>query len=155
MGTSTDADIAYGIDLGDDLYEMPWVSEDTEDDGDIEKWWLRECGYKDLYDDLWTEEGDYGEGYTNEKNKENYAHKTKFMESHPCPVELHIHCSYDCPMYILAVKETTMSASRGYAVEFSPEDLKFKDEDKVAFDNFIKKYKIEGKPTWLLYSLWG
>jgi hypothetical protein len=131
MGVSTDADIAFGIDLNEDMYNMPWYDEEKyEEEMDIEDLFYGWC------------EKEFG--------KDN------------APFELIIHCSYECPMYILAMKGTNQSASRGCAQEFNPNELiEQSSGDKAQeYKMAIEKYNIKGEddvtnPSWLLFSLWG
>jgi hypothetical protein len=106
--------------------------------------------------------------YSEEKDEEGWAYDEQFEEwvkkefGDECPFEILIHCSYDYPMYIFALKETYLSASRGYSQEFDPQQLqeKLTEEKKKHFTDVIEKYNIKGEngetePSWLLFSLWG
>jgi hypothetical protein len=129
MGTSTDANIAYGIDLGADMYEMPWYDEVRVEDEDA-----MELFYE------WNEK-EYGK---------------------VSPFEIFMHCSYECPMYILGLNGSDLTANRGDAVDFEPSKLQEEvtEEQKKLLTDMIAKYNIKGEggvtePSWLLYSLWG
>lgn len=134
MGVSTDADIAFGIDLGEDIqYGLPWFNEAEDENDDNWEW--------DEAFEEWCDK-EFGEGNA--------------------PFEIVLHCSYDYSMYILALKGTHLSASRGYAEEFDPAKLLEEvPKDRVQmFKDLVEKYNIKGEndvtePSWLLFSLWG
>jgi hypothetical protein len=134
MGTSTNAYITYGIDLGEECkYGFPWFNEDEED---------QECGddVNDLFDE-WSNKV-FGEGKS--------------------PYELVIHCSYDYPMYILTFKESSFYATRGCVEIFDPSKL-LEEVDSTKIEklkDFLTKYDIKDEngnsdTSWLLFSLWG
>jgi len=130
MGTSTDANIAYGIDLGEDMWGWPWYNEDRYD------------ANEDPLDLFY------------EWNKKEYGEDS--------PFEIFWHCSYECPMYILGLKGTELTANRGDAVDFEPSKLQeeVSDDRKKLLTDMIAKYNIKGdggvpEPSWLLFSLWG
>lgn len=183
MGVSTDGVLlVYGIDLsaGDEGYavKVPWSNTDkdredmtdeeidTEDDADFESWWAKENGVSNK--ELWKEyyawkTGDYNHDSKGvevfEKNNptwrrsldKHYKDKKRVQEA--CPVEEVIHCSYDYPMYILAVKGHTTSASRGYPEAINSLELDEKAVQKAK--EFCEKYNIKWEPKWYLTSLWG
>ncbi len=154
MSISSDGQLCYGIEF-DYGYEFPWDDENFE--GDIEEWWRFVNGYEppfQLYDG-----GDYVGGVRppEEKIDEWYDHRKKFDDEHPLPIACVLHCSYDYGMYILAVKGTYYSASRGYPKTIDNFDV---DEYNLkTLIDFCKKYikddKIELKPKWILSSLYG
>ena len=76
-----------------------------------------------------------------------------------CPVEIVSHCSYDYPMYIVALTGTRIWASRGYPVEVDPEKLNIDPEKIKEYHKFITDKGIpvpEGEtPHWVLCSMWG
>lgn len=71
-----------------------------------------------------------------------------------CPVEMRIHCSFACGMWFLAVKETVVSASRGY-----PEKAKTvteKPEWRSQLEGFCVVMGIKWQePAWWVTSLYG
>ena len=129
MGTSTDAILVYGIECGEDC--VPEFMEGFDD-------------FDDYLDDLsglpkWGEAG------------HDFVKQKAFRESFP--VSMTMHCSYEYPMYIVAVRGTETIASRGYANEITSIAV---DEEKIsAFKEFCEKNGIEGQPKWLLCSMWG
>lgn len=139
MGTSTNAIIAFGIQL-EEGFEFPW--DDENDENDCVDWWRELNNYNNPYD--WKIDKDYWK-YQNEWDKEN-----------PIPFEIENYCSQECPMYILAVKGTVKTAERGYPNDFNPNDLKVDPESLNIFKRFIDKYKISDEnPKWLIFSYWG
>lgn len=133
MGVSTDGILVFGIQLPEE--ETPEFLEGFENDFD------------DFIDSLnglpqWGEEG-------HDWNK-THAFRDNF------PVDLVQHCSYDYPMYILAVRGTEIMASRGYPKEIDPLTLKV-DPEKIEFlRKFCEEYGIEWEePKWYLCSMWG
>lgn len=183
MGVSTDGILAYGINLGGveddaDLFWLPkdedgdTIYDENEGEPNFETWWEEQNGVSSKA--IWAEY------YAWEKlNKTGeYEHDSKLVEKYEklnpqwrkkldkyyddarrvrddCPVELVMHCSYDYPMYILAVKNSQFTASRGYPEEIDPENLHISEEDLDNFNEFIDTYKIEGSPKWWLASMWG
>ena len=87
MGVSTDAILVFGIDLGEDAEDLFEV---RNEDGDFEfdNVLLADAGLKD-----WNHETEPYEAY-----------RARLQEAKKkAGVDLVIHCSYDYPMYILAV----------------------------------------------------
>jgi hypothetical protein len=131
MGTSTDAILAFGFDLGEELPEaLTQMDEDADEAWDFEAW---------LEDRL---------GLTDKEYKERRAAIDAF------PFDLVIHCSYDYPMYFLAARGTEQTAKRGY-----PEAVAMKEatpEQAHAMRNFCEEFGIEwSEPKWHIFSLWG
>jgi hypothetical protein len=126
MGVSTDALVMYGVALLEG-----WESADDEGN-EIDKESLAEDDPRRLVDEV---EDDLGGG-----------------------LALEIHCSYDCPMYVLGIEATRKRAWRGYPqtlTELGP-------QDGEAILEYCKKWKLpidesvnDGKPGWLLFSMWG
>jgi hypothetical protein len=153
MGVSTDGQICYGIAFEGD-FEFPWNDYD-----DIDEWWI--CGvhkFKPSFE-IYDENGGYinGKCPADADISKYYGEKHDFAQNHPMPVELVMHCSYDYPMYILAVQGSRLRNSRGYPVGFSPDNLVVSDESKAALLKFCADFGIEceGEPKWLLTSMWG
>ncbi len=132
MGTSTDGILAYGVDLpeyeGCDYSDLPWAEDGDDEFGDTI---ARLAGGRQYPEEGWLDD------------------KRKAAEA--CGLELVFHCSYDYPMYILAVRGTEHTASRGYPTEIK--ELPTPDATKLR--EWCKKYEIECDPKWLLCSLWG
>jgi hypothetical protein len=78
----------------------------------------------------------------------------EILEQHP--VEIIQHCSYEYPMYILAVRETEKRAWRGEPFSIDVEDLRIPIANTVLLKAFCERHDIEWKePKWLLCSMWG
>lgn len=165
MGQSTDGQICYGIAFPDG-FSFPW--------DDHEKWWREVNGYKHPFKLYNNDESGYIGGVRDEKKIDAYYdHQHAWDKEHPFPVELVNYCSGDCPMYILAVKETCKNNSRGYPEKFNPAELKVTEEQKQSLLDFCNKYlgekisehnndeyisednKIVLEPEWYLTSYWG
>lgn len=139
MGTSTDAILAFGFDLGE---ELPESLEAAEDEGfDFDEWLAAKLGLPE-----------WREGMTDDERTTHYATKRAAIEAFP--VDLITHCSYDCPMYFLAVRGTETSARRGYPQEVATPEI---DPEKLsALRAFCEQNNIEwSEPKWQIFSLWG
>lgn len=161
MGTSTDGQLCYGY-LFDEGHEFPWYSED--DFGDLEMWWEEQNGYVELplEREPYTEDGDYQEWFKKLSRDEQdkyldprWEHHRKWVKDNPIPFDLVNYCSGDCPMYILAVPSTVITANRGY-----PERIVSLPEIKgiKQFTECLQKYGIHDcieQPSWYLSSYMG
>ncbi|GAG29168.1 unnamed protein product, partial [marine sediment metagenome] len=105
-----------------------------------------------------------GEKPSQEKISEYYEHKRQFNFENPIPVKPLMHCSYDYPMFIIAVKETDTTSSRGCPAKIDPESMVVTEDQKKKVVDFCTKYcqpqdeysKLpELEPHWYLTSLWG
>lgn len=155
MGTSTNGQICYGV-VFDEEYEFPW---DKEHDGDIDNWWLYEVhGFKHSFE-LFDADGCYlnGRKPSGEESSRYFNESMDFAAAQPLPVVLVNYCSGDCPMYVLAVPGTVITARRGFPEEFDPASLAVTDSGRDALLKFCSDHGIElfQDPTWLLTSYWG
>ena len=144
MGVSTDGQLTFGIDLGEELPEK--IRELIDDDGfDFDEFIYRDVGV----------EGSWSRDMSDEEKSDYFARRKTARDEYP--VQLIIHCSYDYPMYIIApnVKQATRRNNRGYPVEINPDDLKVSTRAYAAFMAWCGKWGIEGEPRWWLSSLWG
>lgn len=138
MGISTDGILVYGI-AYEDEGELPeflvdWAEENDTDPGDFDD-------YLDSISGL----PNYGEpGH-------DFSAQRAWRET--CPVDLVRHCSYECPMYILAVRGTEITARRGYPQVINTLDVSGYKID--AFNAWCKERGIVGEPKWYLCSMWG
>jgi len=174
MGVSTDAELVFGIDFGEtnplipvDEDGDPIELDDDDDAGSLDTFLANKAGLESPYHKLPTEVNHGPSSMYEEWKQENpwfepeadayFAAKRKLEEA--APVELHWHCSYDYPMYILGLKGTHLSASRG-----TPEKVNFERLSKVVTDEKLaeaRKFCEEvGLPPfygadWLLFSMWG
>ncbi len=130
MGQSTDAILCFGVELGEDD-EAPSFME----------------GFDEFDDFLMNEGGQprWGEaGHSFDKQREWLAAQ---------PVEMVLHCSGDYPMYILAVRGTVTTASRGYPQAVTTEDP---DHTQVQrYMSWLSDHGIEDEPKWLICSMWN
>lgn len=142
MGTSTDAYIAFGINI--DEGELPESIEALLEEGKIDDFWE---------DELAAYEG--GLVYNEDEDYSVYAEKKRQLVK-DYPVEIIMHCHGDFPMYVVAVRETHLRASRGYPTTFGTDHMtKVEQKDIDAFKAWCEKYGLEGEPEWLLFSYWG
>jgi hypothetical protein len=156
VGVSTDAIICYGIPVKEDV-KLPW--NDDNGQGDIEDWWLytamKFCHTFDPYD----KEGNRLEGTTDDMISAYHAEADKFLEDHPCPVELIWHCSYDYPMFIIALPGSLVTSCRGDVTKIDPDMIAKAPfyQGTAALHDFIYTHKIptDGKIGWHLVSMWG
>ena len=137
MGQSTDAQLAYGIPLGDDEYNpkdmMPLFRENSD-------------RFDDVWDFLiWMHFGD-------ELSDEPFFERIKSV---PCELQKHCYCDY--AMYNLVIRESETTAYRGDVEQFDPEyfDKPYDEWDAIIKD-FCEKAGLEfQQPKWLLTSMWG
>lgn len=157
MGTTTDGQICFGV-LTEEDYEFPWDKEPY--DGDEIEWWIFEVlKFKPSFE-IWDDEGNCINGIQPEHSvlDEYYKERRKFIDSNKkIPIKLVNYCSCDCPMYIVAIPETVIEASRGYPESFDPSRLKYSEESKKELLDFCKQYDIgyDEDPQWYLSSYWG
>lgn len=140
MGISSDGEIAFGIDLGEEgEVTLPW-----SDHEEIEDWWAEANGFLITHPEPNSDDDAGWERW--------FDARAVFLAENPLPVQLVLHCSYECPMYVLAVPGTNVSASRGYPVE-----IKLTEPDPQPLLDFCKEHGIEvdTKPAWLLFSVYG
>lgn len=129
MGQSTDGILVYGIQVSEE--EKP---EFLGEHDDFEYFVCAELGLPSHGD-------------------EGYDYKVIAAAVAEYPVTLVQHCSYEYPMYILAVNGTETTARRGYPQEIESLDV---DQDRrEALVAFAEKHGIDGEPKWLLCSMWG
>lgn len=129
MGQSTDGILVFGIECGEDEY--PEFMEGFDDFD----------GYLDSLSGMpqWGEPG------------HDFSASRAFREA--VPADMVTHCSLDYPMYILAVRGTEISASRGYVKEIETLDV---DQARLAaFKTWCAERGITDEPKWLLCSLWA
>lgn len=143
MGVSTDAIIAFGFDLGEELPEsLEQLLSDA--DGEIDE---------ALATDMGLTLPDYNVvGYEEFSAARDAAvAKVKF--------ELIQHCSADFTMYFLAVRGSSKRAKRGYPVALDADSLKtdlFPCNGSIdAMNVFCQRHGIEWKdPQWHIFSMW-
>lgn len=137
MGVSTDGILVFGIAY--DEGELPeflsaWADERGEEDPDFDE-------YLDSISGL-PQYGEEGHDFT--KSRE-------WREAQP--VEMVHHCSYDYPMYILAVRGTKTTAWRGHPQVITSLDVS--GAKIAAFAAWCAERGVKGEPRWILCSMWG
>lgn len=153
MGTSTDAYLLYGYDLGSDEgwklqglgeyeeWEPDWL-EDDDLPGSAEKRLLASVGFTEV----WSR---HNVGYFDRKNAA-VAQVGVTIESH---------CSGEYPMYVLSAKK--LDASRGDVVTVEPAALQAAVGDEDLDGKLARACEALGiqptqeRPAWLLCSYWG
>ncbi len=143
MGVSTDAILAFGFNLGE---ELPEAFQD--DDGDsagfeFDEWLNQKAGVV------------YPEGNAGIKSPEYraYSDACKAVKA-ASPVDFITHCSYDCPMYFLALRGSNSTARRGYPVAVTTPVPTA--ERVAAMRSFCDQHGIKWQePSWHIFSLWG
>ena len=143
MGVSNDAILAFGF----SLEERP---ECLDIDGKNYE------NFSDMVIDLELKEPNDSFEYPNDNNSPEwgkyYEDIKKIKEN--CPLELIWFCSYEYPMYFIALKGTKIQANRGYTELASMRNISAEDMDKLK--DFCKKYSIDFKePNWFLFSMNG
>ena len=145
MGVSTDGILFYGICLEEEA-EIPWEGADEGDVDDVESYYASKAGVKP------PEEEYSDDPKVKELYHEYWEAKNKAHEASKCDV-VH-HCSYDYPMFGLAVKESVESANRGYPQEVKSIAVQ-EDWDSLLKD-YCEKMDVEYvQPKWWLVSMWG
>lgn len=160
MGTSTDAQICFGV-LFEDGFEFPWDDEQWE--GDVEQWWRCINNYvppSEPYNDAY--ESGYAPGFSSgdPRIQEYYAAQSKWLKDNPLPIELVNYCSGDCEMYILALTHTVQTVSRGYPKPLDRGSYEPSMNDEKVLVDFCDKYGIDTgvvfyPSKWYLSSYWG
>ena len=156
MGTTTNGQICYGLVFEED-HEFPWDMEDF-DDG-IDDWWKKVKGYKPPHE-IYDEHGEYKDGVKPEESvfREYYDHRYDWEKKNPLPIKLVNYCSLDCPMYILAVPNSLITANRGYPTTLSKKEFELSHNEIQGLIDFCHEYNIEcdiSEITWHLSSFWG
>lgn len=163
MSVSTNAVLFYGY---------CWDEEDLElVDGDWEETVLKKRGVVNPWDAMPKELDEYlpGETISGKRAREEawtnahrseidewYAAKQKVREEFD--VDISHHCSGECSMPYVAVKEVGVTASRGYPETIDPSMFVVKSEWKEKLDRFMEELEIEKpqpEPKWWLVSYWG
>lgn len=142
MGVSTNGILFYGICVDPEDVEIPW----HEGDMDIEEYYAKQMGL-DAPDEEYSDEviiQDKYHKFWKERNKIHAASKCEVV----------YHCSYDYPMYGMAISDSVITARRGY-----PEEIKNINKDaqwEALLKNYCEKMGVKfEQPRWWLVSLWG
>lgn len=140
MGQSTDAIIAFGFDLGEDVSDIEAFAE-AED---------HEDGLQGFFDEMIDIKPYKTEGWISFDEDRRIRAEA--------PVALIRHCSADYPMYFLAVPGTEQRASRGSPVDLEKRLPEISSGQLSAFISWCMKYEIElprSGPSWHIFSDWG
>jgi hypothetical protein len=139
MGVSTDAILAYGVELYDpDTTELPgWYDEDENEDGFVDAALDRLRAAVGFTETDYTAEG----FWTRQREADERV-----------GVSIVAHCSGEYTMYLLAAKEIT--ASRGYPVR---PDMTVPDgaDERIRWALEQLGMDTGQTPAWLLVSWWG
>lgn len=128
MGVSTNAILAFGFDLGEELPDAFTADEDEYFD-----WWEWICKHLGIED-------------------EDYAVRQAAIKAFP--MDMITYCSNEYPMYFIAVSGTKQTTRRGDVdeVEFTSVSA----DEIQALREFCDKTGIEWQePRWRLMSYWG
>lgn len=138
MGTSTDAILAFGFDLGEELPEaLTAMPEDEDDSWEFEAWAAARAGLEP-----WSE-----------SRPDDYWERRRAAIA-ATPYDLITHYSYDYPMYFLAARGTEVRAYRGTPKEIDTPEIPSATID--AMRAFCAEFGIEWQePRWHIFSLWG
>lgn len=153
MGTSTNAYLMYGYDLGDadgwkiqgideyEPWEPEWLDEGEGLHGSAEKLLLAAVGF--------TETDWHADGYFDRKK----------AAEEQAGVEIESHCSGEYPMYVLSAKKITAYRGDVKTVDFAALQAHVLDADldgKLARAcDVLGLRPVQEQPAWLLCSYWG
>ena len=144
MGTSTDAIICYGIQIGKDG-DMPEIF--CEDDRDFDDILIEAFGCPPQVE--WADSGSQKDAWD-----KDWEARNKFKKE--LGLELVRHCYLDETMYCLAITKSIQTVHRGYPEEVEANTVvrEYAWDKKLA--EAIKVLKLEdATPKWWLQSYWG
>jgi hypothetical protein len=148
MSTSTDAIMAFGFDLGEELPEGLMTSIELSDGEEHETFEWDEFVANQLLPDL-------AEPAHDDYNKDwpkYWQKRRKAVEAFP--LDMIMHCSLECPMWFLAIRGTEQRVNRGYVEPVK--QVAVTGEQIAALKAFCEKYGIEWQePAWHIMSYWG
>jgi hypothetical protein len=165
MGVSTDGQLCYGIPFPE-RFRFPWNDDNDEYSQDQDEWWRKINGYKPPFE-IYNKDGEYLNGNKPPEDviDKYYEHRREWEKANPFPVEIVNYCSGECPMYMVAVKESLKKNSRGYPEVIDTSKLEVTEDQHYILLDFIKKYlkdaidendeEIPLEPKWYLSSYWG
>ena len=137
MGQSTDALMAFGFDLGEELPDS--FTADAEDGFEADAFLLRDF-------DAGVPDWEPGAPPNYWRMKDEALAKL--------PIDVITHCSGEYPMYFLAVRGTERKARRGYPSEAVQRDIAPAEID--AMRSFCEKHGIKWQePRWHIFSMWN
>ena len=172
MGIDSDGILAFGVDLGEEP-DLPWRVYDEEEDEydtDFEEWYVGLKGVSSKV--IWAEYYEWAESpeaqqFPNWKRVEeyeklhpewrdalnsHYANRKAALED--VPIEIVTHCSWDYPMYIVAVVGSVTKAYRGGPQKI--EDWVVPHGKVQTASDFCDEHGLPFEdPTWILASIYG
>ena len=140
MSVSRDAILCYGFPILDD------------NSVDFEGLWELETGFKPSRE-IFNKDGSYigGEEPPEAYREQYYNERTFWRESHPLPFEVVYHCCDENTMYILALPDSELRASRGDLVKVRLADGTRWTKEVALIRQFCTKYKVKiGELDWWL-----
>lgn len=143
MSTSTNGILVYGFLVGDEEEPPDWLIPDEDGDREFDTFVAAKLGVSAPSVPFEGNEAAY---------KAYWDAKRKMLQT--VAVDLVMHCSCDCPMYILGVKASKRTAYRGTPVAL---DQSIQSEPAWATElaDFCKQMGIPySEPQWWLASLW-
>lgn len=142
MGVSTDAIIAFGFDLGEETPSFLKPNGDDESSIEFEEFVTNEAGIN------------YPDGFRYGTPEYTAYSEARDAALKACPVDVVMHCSYDYPMYFLAVRGTEVNASRGNPKKVEQQQIDF--TAVGAMREWCKNHGVEWQePAWHIFSMWG
>lgn len=151
MGVSTDAILAFGVALEEEVW--PYDAEDDDAEGfplEFEEYLARRAGLPDPYTEL---NYDPKDPAWIQRRDASFEARKKLVEDAPIEIVTHQHHEYPC--YIIAIKGTVTTARRGYPERpamITPSAEMWEKARAFCEENEIK---CPGDPDWLLASWWG
>ena len=157
MGMDVEGILFYGFEVGDSDWDSPWATA-LGDDFDWEKLYLQKMGFVPK-NDLFTPEGEYRyqEGTPEyiaayKVWKADLAVETSILDA--CPVTVFYHCSSDCPVWCVAIKEKYHQSSWGEAKKIV--DLNVRPDSNNQLKKFCDLMGLEyADPNWYLVSYYS
>jgi hypothetical protein len=144
MGVSTNALIAFGFDLGEELPEKMQELFIGGDGFDFDKVVVIDTG-------IFAPAEEYSDA-TKEVYSEHWAAVREARERFPITIEEH--CSGDYPMFFLAIARTVQSARRGCPEVMRKQEIT--EQQITELRNFCVRWGIDWQePDWYLFSYWG
>lgn len=144
MGQSTNAIIAFGFDLGEELPDslQSLMDEHSSDPDEV----------------LASDAGIALPEYSRERDYKEYAAEREAALAN-LKIDLIEHCSGDYTMYFLAARGSNKKAFRGSPTALDASDLdagKFGQEAIDAIRSFCERHSIEWQePKWHIFSMWN
>ena len=140
MGVSTDGLLVFGINFGEELpepfrgYEEFDLDEIIADEGGLTIW---------------------RDNMTDEESTAYWARKKELVEA--SPVTHVMHCSWQHPDHIFAVRGFSHRAARGFPEKIGVQDLDVPFAKIEAFKKWLTDHgvDVDEEPVWFLASMWG